>query len=175
MFTYCPVCGQNTFLATNEKANRCVSCGFVYYFNPSAAVACFITNPQGELLVVRRGSEPAISTLDLPGGFVDMFETGEDAAHREVKEETGLEIKSCHYLFSIPNIYPYSSFKVHTLDLFYACEVDTFEGAAPNDDAEEILILRPEDIDPEEFGLTSVAEAVKRYLAARTSESQEAD
>lgn len=165
LFDYCPVCGQKTFTPVNEKANRCVSCGFVYYFNPSAAVACFIKNAKGELLIVRRGQAPAENTLDLPGGFVDMFETGEDAARREVKEETGLEIKECRYLFSIPNIYPYSGLKVHTLDLFYECEADSFDTAAPNDDAEEIIISVPEEIDPEEFGLTSVSEGVKRYVA----------
>jgi ADP-ribose pyrophosphatase YjhB (NUDIX family) len=152
-------------MAVNEKANRCVSCGFVYYFNPSAAVACFIKNVKGELLAVRRGKAPAENTLDLPGGFVDMHETGEEAARREVKEETNLEVKECRYLFSIPNIYPYSGFKVHTLDLFYECEVDSFDAAAPDDDAEEILVFLPEEINPEEFGLTSVREGVKRYIS----------
>jgi len=165
LFEYCPVCGQKTFIETNEKAKRCASCGFVYYFNPSAAVACFIKNAKGELLVVRRGQAPAENTLDLPGGFVDMFETGEDAARREVKEETNLEVKECRYLFSIPNIYPYSGFKVHTLDLFYECEVESFDTATPDDDAEEILVFNKEEIDPEEFGLTSVKEAVKRYIS----------
>ena len=82
-----------------------MACGFVYYFNPSSAVACFIKNAKGELLLVRRGKEPAKGTLDLPGGFVDMFESGEEAARREVREETGLHIQNCRYLFSLPNLY----------------------------------------------------------------------
>lgn len=164
IFQYCPVCGQKTFVETNEKAKRCVSCGFVYYFNPSAAVACFIKNEKGELLVVRRGKEPAENTLDLPGGFTDMYETGEDSARREVKEETNLDVTEWHYLFSIPNIYPYSGLNVHTLDLFYEGTIADFSQAEANDDAGEILVLRPEDIDPEEFGLESVRKAVARYL-----------
>ena len=91
-FTYCPKCGARTFVERNEKAKQCTTCGFVYYFNPSSAVACFIRNSKGELLLVRRAKEPAKGTLDLPGGFVDMYESAEDAAHREVKEETGLRI-----------------------------------------------------------------------------------
>ena len=83
----------------NEKAKQCTTCRFVYYFNPSSAVACFIRNSKGELLLVRRAKEPAKGTLDLPGGFVDMYESAEDAAHREVKEETGLDIAGCRYLF----------------------------------------------------------------------------
>lgn len=167
MFSYCPVCGQRTFIETNEKAKRCASCGFVYYFNPSAAVACFIKNAGGELLVVRRGKAPAENTLDLAGGFVDMYETGEESVCREVKEETNLDVTACRYLFSIPNIYPYSGFRVHTLDLFFECEVAGFDKAEAGDDAEEFLVLRPEEIDPEEFGLESVKKAVIKYLKER--------
>ena len=163
-FEYCPICGARTFVENNEKSKKCTTCGFVYYFNPSSAVACFIRNAAGLLMVVRRGKEPAKGTLDLPGGFVDMYENAEEAARREVKEETGLELKTCRYLFSLPNIYLYSGFQVHTLDMFFECEADTFEGAKAEDDAAEILVLSPEDINPEQFGLQSIKEAVALYL-----------
>lgn len=140
-FTYCPKCGARTFVERNEKAKQCTTCGFVYYFNPSSAVACFIRNSKGELLLVRRAKEPAKGTLDLPGGFVDMYESAEDAAHREVKEETGLDIVGCRYLFSIPNLYPYSGFEVHTVDMFFECLTESFDGAKAEDDAAEIIIL----------------------------------
>lgn len=163
-FVYCPKCGAKCFVEHGVKAKHCTQCGFTYYFNPSSAVACFITNRAGELLLVRRGKEPAKGTLDLPGGFVDMFETAEEAATREVKEETGLTLQNCRYLFSVPNLYLYSGFMVHTLDMIYACEVDSFEGACAEDDAAEIVICRPEALDPEAFGLTSIRKAVTRYL-----------
>ena len=92
-------------------------------------LGCFIRNSKGELLLVRRAKEPAKGTLDLPGGFVDMYESAEDAAHREVKEETGLDIAGCRYLFSIPNLYPYSGFEVHTVDMFFECLTESFDGA----------------------------------------------
>lgn len=163
-FEYCPKCGARAFVEHNEKSKKCANCGFVYYFNPSAAVACFIKNTKGELLLVRRKNDPAKGTLDLPGGFVDMFETGEEAAIREVKEETTLEIKDCRYLFSLPNIYMYSGFEVHTLDLFYECQVKEFNHVQAEDDAAEIVILRPEDINAADFGLNSIRKAVSSYL-----------
>ena len=46
-----------------------------------------------ELLVCRRAKEPAKGTLDLPGGFIDMNETGEEGVSREVWEETGLKVE----------------------------------------------------------------------------------
>ncbi|MCD7936844.1 MAG: NUDIX domain-containing protein [Tannerellaceae bacterium] len=163
-FRFCPVCGENGFSVRNEKAKQCTACGFVYYFNPSASVACFITNPSGELLLVRRAKDPAKDTLDLPGGFLDMYENAEEAVAREVLEETGLHIRTASYLFSLPNIYPYMGFHVHTLDLFYECTVDSFEGIRAADDAAEVVTLPFAAIDPEEIGLTSVRRAVTLYL-----------
>jgi hypothetical protein len=49
--------------------------------------------------------------------------------------------------------------------MFYECEVDSFDTAVPDDDAEEIIVSTPGEIDPEEFGLTSVKEGVKRYVS----------
>ena len=165
-FVYCPRCGAKAFHIANEKAKRCEDCGFVYYFNPSAAVACFVKDTEGRLLLVRRAKEPAKGTLDLPGGFSDMYETAEDTARREVKEETGLDISSCRYLFSIPNIYLYSGFEVQTVDLFFLCEVPSFEQARAADDAAEIVLLFPEELNPDDFGLHSIKQAVTQFRAA---------
>ncbi len=163
-FVYCPQCGNKSFIARNEKASQCNHCGFVYYFNPSAAVACLIRNPQNELLLVRRAKDPAKGTLDLPGGFVDLHESAEQAVIREVKEETGLTLTHFRYLYSIPNIYPYCGFEVHTLDLIYECTVESFDQAIAADDAAEIVIVPVSQIDPELFGLASIKKAIGRYI-----------
>jgi len=165
MFSYCPVCGSKTFTEINEKAKQCTACQFIYYFNPSAAVACFLRNPEGKLLFVRRAMEPAKGTLDLPGGFIDMHETAEEAINREVKEETNLDITEIRYLFTIPNIYPYAGFDVHTVDLFFECIVSDFKSAKAADDASGIVILNPEDIRPEDFGLRSIRQGVIQYMS----------
>lgn len=162
-FVYCPVCGAKTFIERNEKAKQCTTCGFVYYFNPSSAVACFIRNAAGEVLLVRRAKDPAKGTLDLPGGFVDMHESAEEAACREVKEETGLDITECRYLFSIPNLYMYSGFEVHTVDMFFECHTDNFEDTHAEDDAAEIIILKKEELNPDDFGLLSIKKAIGIY------------
>jgi len=163
-FRYCPVCGSEHFVENNFKSKKCERCGFVYYFNSSAATAIFITNQAGELLVARRANEPAKGTFDLPGGFVDMYETAEEAIVREVEEETGLRISTPEYLFSLPNIYRYSSFDVHTIDLFYQCSVDTFAGVQAGDDAESLFVLERNKIQPETFGLNSIRHAVEIWL-----------
>ena len=103
LFKYCPKCGSSHFVVNNEKSKRCADCGFVYYFNSSAATVAFILNERNELLVCRRGKEPKKGTLDLSGGFIDMYETGEEGVAREVLEETGLKVEKRHICFSLPN------------------------------------------------------------------------
>ena len=101
-FKHCPKCGSAHFEVNNEKSKRCCDCGFVYYFNPSSATVALIMNERNELLVCRRAKEPAKGTLDLPGGFIDMAETGEEGVAREVKEETGMEVKKAEFSFPCP-------------------------------------------------------------------------
>lgn len=161
-FLYCPRCGAKQFDEVNEKAKKCAECNFVYYFNPSAAVACIIEDKDGNILVVKRAKEPAKGTLDLPGGFCDMFETAEETARREVLEETGLELASLQYLFSVPNIYLYSGFEVHTVDLIFKGEVDSFDLASARDDAAEIVVLSKKELNPDAFGLKSIKQVISR-------------
>ena len=118
-----------------------------------------------EWCVVRRAKEPARGTLDLPGGFSDMFETSEEGVCREVLEETGLHVDRVEFLFSLPNQYEYSGFLVHTIDMFYRCHVADTSGARAADDAGELMWLRPEDIRAEDFGLRSVRKGVEKLLA----------
>jgi ADP-ribose pyrophosphatase YjhB (NUDIX family) len=164
LFKYCPQCGSSRFPENKFKSKKCENCGFTYYFNSSAATAAFITDPEGRLLVAKRAKEPAKGTLDLPGGFVDLYETAEEAIQREVLEETGLQINQLRYLFSLPNIYTYSGFDVHTLDMFYQCRIDDWSGLRAADDVAELFFLHPEEIRPELFGLNSVRKAVEVFL-----------
>ena len=163
-FIYCPECGSNQFVVNNEKSKRCESCGFIYYFNPSAAPVALIFNSRGELLVTRRAHNPAKGTLDLPGGFIDSFETGEEGVAREVLEETGLTVKEAIYQFSLPNLYMYSGFEVHTLDLFYVCRVDDAESVIAQDDAQEAYFIPINQINPSDFGLDSVRKGLTWFL-----------
>lgn len=164
LFKYCPKCGSVHFEIRNEKAKKCADCGFVYYFNSSAATVAFIQNEREELLVCRRAKDPAKGTLDLPGGFIDMFETGEQGVAREVMEETGLKVAGTEYLFSLPNTYLYSGFLVHTLDLFYLCKVENDSRIQAMDDVAESFWMSLDRIRPEDFGLDSVREGVTRFL-----------
>jgi ADP-ribose pyrophosphatase YjhB (NUDIX family) len=164
-FIYCPVCGSPHFTVNNFKSKRCQDCGFTYYANPCSATAAFIVNDRQEMLVVRRAKEPAKGTLDLPGGFVDMYETVEEGMRREIKEETGLEVKDIKYLFSSPNVYEYSGMGVHTLDMDFLVRVHGDSVAVKAaDDAAEALWIPIHEVNPADFGLTSIRNAVIRFI-----------
>lgn len=59
---------------------------------PVLGVAAVIWNDRREVLLIRRTKEPRKGQWSLPGGKVEFGESLENAARREVREETGLEI-----------------------------------------------------------------------------------
>lgn len=166
-FNYCPKCGSSHFTNHNEKSRKCGDCGFVYYFNPSAATVALILNEQNELLVCRRAKEPAKGTLDLPGGFIDMGETAEEGVAREVLEETGLIVEEAIYQFTLPNIYVYSGFPVHTLDMFFLCKVTDTQRIQAKDDVADSFFLPYDAIHPEEFGLDSIQKGLSNFMSRK--------
>jgi 8-oxo-dGTP pyrophosphatase MutT (NUDIX family) len=84
---HCGFCGA-AYLETNWP-RKCHACGKTLYRNPTP-VAVLLVPVSGRLLAVRRGVEPHRGELALPGGYVDFSETWQQAAVREVQEETGL-------------------------------------------------------------------------------------
>jgi len=165
LFTHCPVCGSTKFIQNNVKSKRCISCGFVYYVNASAAVAAFIVNTSGELLVCRRGKEPEKGSWDLPGGFVDENESAEQALTREIYEELQANATSLKYLFSLPNEYEYSGMTIPTMDMFFECTLESILNLKPSDDVEDCFFVPMNQLNPELFGLKSIRKAVGIFMA----------
>lgn len=172
VFTHCPRCGSSVFSVHDERSKKCAECGFVYYHNASSAVAAFIVDGAGRMLVCRRRLDPARGTLDLPGGFVDPGETLEEAVRREVLEETGCRVRVERYLFSLSNTYRYSSFDVHTCDAFFLCSMERGVPEA-SDDAEAVAWMSVGEVEAERFGLQSVSRAVARFQELRQKEGKE--
>lgn len=71
------------------------------YERPAVTVDNLIlrkTNDGYSLLMIRRGRHPYYNMLALPGGFIEMTESLEDAAARELMEETGITGLKCTQL-----------------------------------------------------------------------------
>jgi 8-oxo-dGTP diphosphatase len=57
---------------------------------PLLAADCVAFDARGRVLLIRRGHPPFKGSYALPGGFVGIGETVEEACRRELKEETGV-------------------------------------------------------------------------------------
>ena len=77
------------------------------YARPALAVDCVVFGFDGgdlQLLLIRRGLEPFGKAWALPGGFVRIDETVDDAARRELAEETGLQRVFLEQLYTFGGI-----------------------------------------------------------------------
>ena len=162
VFKYCPQCGHKDLKADSEKSMRCNACGFRYFINMSASVAAIIRNDRGEVLFTVRKHEPSAGSLDLPGGFVDLGETAEQAVVREIAEELNLTITHLDYLATFTNKYLYSGIEYETLDLVFNCSVETFTGIQVADDVTGFVFRDVRDVHPDEIGLDSIKRIVKQ-------------
>ena len=91
---YCPQCAGRLRDSSVEGVRRpvCPDCGRIVYYDPKLATA-MILERGGAVLLVRRATEPGLGLWSLPGGYVDRGEVVEEAAVREVWEETGLRTR----------------------------------------------------------------------------------
>jgi 8-oxo-dGTP diphosphatase len=100
-----------------------------------------------EVLLIRRGADPFKGRWAFPGGFVDQDESLEDAAARELKEETGLEGVTFEQLgaFGDPGRDP----RGHTVSIAYLAVLEGEHKAVAADDAEDAAwhsVKRPPDL-----------------------------
>ncbi len=103
---------------------------------------------QGKLVAVVRRNPPFQGMPALPGGFVEIGETTEVAAVREVREETGLETRIVRMVgvYSDPSRDP----RGHTVTVAYALEVVGGVLRAASD-AKAIALLDPDALPPMAF------------------------
>jgi ADP-ribose pyrophosphatase YjhB (NUDIX family) len=90
--SHCSYCGAR-FPEGLAWPRHCPVCGNVSYVNP-LPVAVVLLPVDGGLLLVRRSIEPQRGALSLPGGFMEVGETWQEAGARELHEETGIALEA---------------------------------------------------------------------------------
>ncbi|HEX6001372.1 MAG TPA: NUDIX hydrolase [Hyphomicrobiaceae bacterium] len=100
---------------------------------PLLTADCVVLDGRGRVLLVRRRYAPFKGQYALPGGFVEIGETVEAAARRELMEETGLEAGRLRLLgvYSDPSRDP----RAHTCSVVYLASVPRGARPAAGDDA----------------------------------------
>lgn len=91
-YPFCPFCKTSLERATIDGRERqfCPACSWIHYVNPLPVMVACTVNRNNELLVIRRGHEPAYNEWALPGGFLEIGEEPAAGCLRELLEETGL-------------------------------------------------------------------------------------
>lgn len=109
---------------------------------PEPTVGVFIFNQADELLLLKSHKWPGKYVV--PGGHVELGERIEDAAIREAKEETGLDIYDLEFINFQQFVYDLSFWKPrHFIFFDYACRTES-TGVQLNDEAEEHVWVRLE-------------------------------
>lgn len=160
----CMRCGSNTVSYRSDDSLFCEKCGFSFYINSAAAVAILIVNGQGELLLTKRAFDPGKGKLDLPGGFVDIGESAEQAVVRELREELNIEGTNLEYFGSYPNEYVFSGLSIYTLDMAFVCNVDSFEAIKAKDDVAAFDFFKFDRIDFGEIAFDSIRNIIKDFI-----------
>ena len=94
---FCSRCGARLRMGEIPGEDRerlaCDACGYIAYVNPRLVVTAIPVTDAGEVVLLRRGIEPAYGSWAQPGGFLEVDETVNQAAIRETFEETGLIVE----------------------------------------------------------------------------------
>lgn len=100
---------------------------------PLLTVDCVAVDRNGRVLMIRRGNSPFKGRYALPGGFVDVGETVEDACRRELFEETGVRVNKLTLIgvYSSPKRDP----RGHTVSAAFLARLRTASPAAGDDAA----------------------------------------
>jgi len=165
LFQHCPRCGQPRKPDSARQPFHCDACGFHYYFNACIAVAAILLGPDDRALFVRRAHEPQKGKLAVPGGFVDLGETAEDALRREIKEEVNLEVGPLEFLCTALNQYIYRDVTYPVLDLAFVTRANSLDGIAALDGVESFCWIKPTEVDPEEIAFPSIKSALWEYVS----------
>ena len=158
---HCSQCGAPLRLGMLPGEDRerlaCDACGYVAYVNPRLVVSCLPITDSGEVVLLRRGIEPARGMWAQPGGFLEVDETVEAGAIRETLEETGLLVEPG----SIIGLYT----RPEAAIVVIAFEARIVGGAAtPTAEALEVRPFRPDAIPWPEIAFRTSEWALRDWI-----------
>jgi ADP-ribose pyrophosphatase YjhB (NUDIX family) len=160
-YSFCPKCGDKLHLRAVKPSEPerlvCAGCSFILFMDPKVAVGAIIS-VNGGVLLLKRGIEPGYGKWVFPGGFVDRGERVEEAAIRETREESLLNVRIRRLL----NIYSYANYPV--IVIVFVGEVVSGQPSA-GDETLDVRVFAEDEIPWNELAFPSTAEALRDYFA----------
>lgn len=132
---------------------------------PTVGVVCLRGE---EVLLIKRGTPPRLGQWSVPGGRLEWGETLQDAALRELKEETGVDAELLGLIDVIDGVFPArpgGEITRHYVLIDYAARWTGGEPVAGDDAAEARFVTRDEAMALVEWEETRrvIAEAFERF------------
>lgn len=162
---FCHFCGYILDKKFIEGRQRlfCSVCNEPIYENPVPASCCVVVDKLNQILLVKRSVEPKIGMWCLPGGFMEIGESPEDTAIRELEEETSLKGKISDILGVL----------THPSELYGSVSitgfaVENFAGQPfPGDDASDCIFFSYDQLP--EIAFDSHLSFIRTYIARYVS------
>lgn len=156
--SYCSYCGSK-YPTEAAWPRHCQACQNTSYLNPLPVVVLLLPIDKG-LVVIRRNIEPQKGTLTLPGGYLDLGETWQQGGCRELREETGIDIKE-HEI----DLYDVQNGLDDTLVIFGLAKPQPAQRFQPfsSKETQEVALIQA----PIELGFPMHTDVVKRFFSSR--------
>ncbi len=160
---YCSYCGQR-FEPGQPWPRLCRACGQTTFANPLPVAVVLLPVDTG-VLVVRRNIEPQIGQLALPGGYINLGESWQQAGARELLEETGIVVQpEVIREFRVKSAPGYRTLIVFGLaPRVSASDLPPF---APNEETQEVCTITA----PQELAFSTHTEALREYFAMKQAD-----
>jgi ADP-ribose pyrophosphatase YjhB (NUDIX family) len=158
---FCPICGQPVEVRLLEDDHRprlvCAN-GHVTWQNPRVVVNA-LPLQAGRAFLARRDIEPGRGRWGIPGGFLELGESTQEGARREVEEETELRIE----VGQLIGVYS----RPHAGIVTIVFEADVVGGQPePAAETSEVRAFGPDEIPWDELAFSTVESALRDWVAS---------
>ncbi|MEO1258359.1 MAG: NUDIX hydrolase [Bacteroidota bacterium] len=161
---YCSHCGSADLKkeippGDNRVRTVCGNCGTIHYHNPKIITGC-LPVWENKVLLCRRAIEPRKGYWNVPAGFMELGESVEAGAAREVWEEAKAKVN----IWGVHTIFTFTRFN-HVYVQYLGELVDGKFGIG--EESLEVKLFAEEEIPWKEIAFESSLFALKKYFEDR--------